>query len=64
MDSKAFSAGCIVAGSTIGAGMLGLPMAVGNLGFTMSCVLLVFMWALALYSGLLLVEVDMQVGPD
>lgn len=63
MNSKAFSAGCIVAGSTIGAGMLGLPMAVGNLGFTMSCVLLVFMWALALYSGLLLVEVDMQVGP-
>ncbi|WP_290924245.1 aromatic amino acid transport family protein [Halodesulfovibrio sp.] len=63
MASKAFSAGCIVAGSTIGAGMLGLPMAVGNLGFTMSCVLLVFMWALALYSGLLLVEVDMQVGP-
>lgn len=63
MDKKALSAVCIVAGSTIGAGMLGLPMAVGNLGFTMSCVLLVFMWALALYSGLLLVEVDMQVGP-
>lgn len=63
MASKAFSAACIVAGSTIGAGMLGLPLAVGNLGFTMSCVLLVFMWALALYSGLLLVEVDMQVGP-
>lgn len=63
MANKAFSAGCIVAGSTIGAGMLGLPMAVGNLGFTMSCVLLVVMWALALYSGLLLVEVDMQVGP-
>lgn len=63
MANKAFSAACIVAGSTIGAGMLGLPMAVGNLGFTISCVLLVFMWALALYSGLLLVEVDMQVGP-
>ncbi|MEZ0576021.1 amino acid permease [Halodesulfovibrio aestuarii] len=63
MANKAFSAACIVAGSTIGAGMLGLPMAVGNLGFTMSCVLLVFMWALALYSGLLLVEVDMEVGP-
>ncbi|SIO09320.1 amino acid permease [Halodesulfovibrio marinisediminis] len=63
MATKAFSAGCIVAGSTIGAGMLGLPMAVGYLGFTMSCVLLVVMWALALYSGLLLVEVDMQVGP-
>lgn len=63
MKKKAFSASCIVAGSTIGAGMLGLPMAVGNLGFTMSCVLLVFMWALALYSGLLLIEVDMQVGP-
>ncbi|MCG8529693.1 MAG: hypothetical protein MI749_03395 [Desulfovibrionales bacterium] len=63
MDSKSFSAGCIVAGSTIGAGMLGLPMAVGYLGFTMSCVMLVLMWALALYSGLLVLEVDMQVGP-
>lgn len=63
MKGKAFSAACLVAGSTIGAGMLGLPMAVGSLGFTMSCVLLVVMWVLALYSGLLLIEVDMQVGP-
>ena len=62
MKSKTLDAVCIVAGTTIGAGMLGLPMAIGFLGFKVSIVLLLVMWALALYTSLLLLEVNLQVG--
>lgn len=62
MKSKNLDAVFIVAGTTIGAGMLGLPMAIGFLGFKVSMVLLLAMWALAYYTSLLLLEVNLQVG--
>ncbi|MCT4534057.1 amino acid permease [Halodesulfovibrio sp.] len=62
MKSQSLDAVCVVAGTTIGAGMLGLPMAIGFLGFKVSMVLLLVMWALAFYTSLLLLEVNLQVG--
>ena len=62
MKSQSLDAVCVVAGTTIGAGMLGLPMAIGFLGFKVSMVLLLVMWALALYTSLLLLEVNLQLG--
>ncbi|OBQ57552.1 amino acid permease [Halodesulfovibrio spirochaetisodalis] len=62
MKSQSLDAVFVVAGTTIGAGMLGLPMAIGFLGFKVSMVLLLVMWALAFYTSLLLLEVNLQVG--
>lgn len=60
--SKEIGAICIVAGTAIGAGMLGLPMAIGKLGFVNGTIVMTLVWALAMYSALLLLEVNLKVG--
>jgi len=61
--SKEMGAACIVAGTAIGAGMLGLPMVVGGLGITMGIGLLILLWILASFSALLLLEINLKVAP-
>lgn len=47
----------IVAGTTIGAGMLAMPLAASGVGFPMIALMLIGLWALMSYTALLLVEV-------
>ncbi|MEX6110905.1 tyrosine transporter TyrP [Providencia hangzhouensis] len=47
----------IVAGTTIGAGMLAMPIAAAGNGFLVSLAMLLVLWALMCYTALLLVEV-------
>ncbi|OTA21175.1 tyrosine transporter TyrP [Xenorhabdus beddingii] len=47
----------IVAGTTIGAGMLAMPLAAAGVGFGTTLAMLVALWALMSYTALLLVEV-------
>lgn len=47
----------IVAGTTIGAGMLAMPLAAAGVGFGTIFVMLLALWALMSYTALLLVEV-------
>lgn len=47
----------IVAGTTIGAGMLAMPLAASGVGFRMIALMLIGLWALMSYTALLLVEV-------
>lgn len=47
----------IIAGTTIGAGMLALPLASAGLGFTTSTLIMIGMWALMSYTALLMLEV-------
>ncbi|MBV7314389.1 aromatic amino acid transport family protein [Shewanella sp. NIFS-20-20] len=46
----------IIAGTTIGAGMLALPLAAAGLGFGLAIGLMLLMWALMAYTALLMVE--------
>lgn len=46
----------IIAGTTIGAGMLALPIASAGLGFTTATILLIAMWLLMTYTALLMLE--------
>ncbi len=46
----------IIAGTTIGAGMLALPIASASLGFSTSLILLFAAWALMTYTALLMLE--------
>ncbi len=52
----------VVAGTSIGAGMLGLPMTLGNLGFVTGACALIFMWIVAAYSALMLLEINLEFG--
>ncbi len=50
----------IVAGTTIGAGMLAIPILSLNLGFLVSCVLLTVMWLITAFSACLMVDLIKQ----
>lgn len=46
----------IIAGTTIGAGMLALPLASAGIGFSTSLVIMLVLWALMAYTALMMIE--------
>ncbi len=60
--SKFIGATLIVAGTTVGAGMLALPMTSGKLGFLNSTLLLVFMWGFTCFAALISLEINLRFG--
>lgn len=54
----------IVAGTTIGAGMLALPIASAGIGFSASLILILFTWFLMTYTALLMLELHQYANPD
>ncbi|AWK14025.1 tyrosine transporter TyrP [Candidatus Fukatsuia symbiotica] len=57
MRNRTLGSILIVAGTTIGAGMLAMPLAAAGIGFGMTFTLLIALWLLMCYTALLLVEV-------
>ena len=57
MKNKTLGSALIVAGTTIGAGMLARPITSAEMGFSYTLLLLFILWALLSYSALLFVEV-------
>ncbi|MBD2811767.1 tyrosine transporter TyrP [Xenorhabdus sp. Vera] len=57
MKNRTIGSIFIVAGTTIGAGMLAMPLAAAGVGFGTTFAMLVALWALMSYTALLLVEV-------
>ncbi|MFU2144363.1 aromatic amino acid transporter [Gallibacterium anatis] len=57
MKNKTLGSALIVAGTTIGAGMLAMPITSAEMGFSYTLLLLFILWALLSYSALLFVEV-------
>ncbi|MGJ0638285.1 tyrosine transporter TyrP [Xenorhabdus bovienii] len=64
MKNRTIGSIFIVAGTTIGAGMLAMPLASAGVGFGTTLVMLVALWALMSYTALLLVEVYQYNKPD
>ncbi|MGR5261161.1 aromatic amino acid transport family protein [Vibrio astriarenae] len=62
--SRLLGSSLIIAGTTIGAGMLALPLASAAIGFQYSLLLMIFFWALMTYSALLLVEAHQYADHD
>ncbi|MEL7290903.1 MAG: aromatic amino acid transport family protein [Pseudomonadota bacterium] len=56
-NSKVLGSTLIIAGTTIGAGMLALPLASAGIGFTTSLFIMLGLWALMAYTALLMIEV-------
>jgi len=54
----------IIAGTTIGAGMLALPIASSGLGFLTAMVILFFAWCLMTYTALLTLELHQHAPPN
>ncbi|MFW0766991.1 tyrosine transporter TyrP [Trabulsiella odontotermitis] len=64
MKNRILGSILIVAGTTIGAGMLAMPLASAGVGFGVTLGLLVCLWALMCYTALLLLEVYQHVPAD
>ncbi|EOF4705197.1 MAG: tyrosine transporter TyrP [Klebsiella huaxiensis] len=64
MKNRTLGSILIVAGTTIGAGMLAMPLASAGVGFGVTLVLLIALWALMCYTALLLLEVYQHVPAD
>lgn len=54
----------LIAGSCIGAGMLGLPVSTASGGFKPALILFVFSWLFMMVTGLLLLEVNLYFKKD
>lgn len=54
----------LISGSSIGAGMLGLPLVTGVAGFYPSIALFIFCWAFMTSTGYLFLEVNLSFGED
>jgi len=61
---KVFGGSLLIAGTTIGVGMLGLPVATGPAGFVPSIAVYLICWAFMLCTGLLLLEVCSWMPED
>jgi tyrosine-specific transport protein len=64
MNSKLLGGILLVIGTTIGAGMLALPIATAKLGFLGSCVLLVSCWAVMTVCAFIFIEVNLWLPKD
>lgn len=62
-QNKFFGSLLLIAGTTIGAGMLALPIASTGLGFGVSSLIMLLLWALMAYTALLMVEIH-QFAPS
>jgi tyrosine-specific transport protein len=62
--NKLFGSMLIIAGTTIGAGMLALPIASAGLGFMVSTAVMVVIWAFMAYTALLMIEVHQFASKD
>ncbi|WP_298442349.1 aromatic amino acid transport family protein [uncultured Ferrimonas sp.] len=60
--SKLIGATLIVAGTSIGAGMLALPLATAAIGFWPAIAMMLITWGLSAYSALLMLEVNLKTG--
>lgn len=62
MRQRIIGATLLIAGTTIGAGMLALPMTSSELGFTKSITLLIALWAYMVLAAVILVEISQGKG--
>ncbi|MGL6175454.1 MAG: aromatic amino acid transport family protein [Vibrionaceae bacterium] len=61
--NKFFGSLLLIAGTTVGAGMLALPIASAGLGFGVSSLIMLLLWALMAYTALLMIEIH-QFAPS
>lgn len=64
MQSKLLGSTLIIAGTTIGAGMLALPLASAGIGFSTSLMIMLALWALMAFTALLMVEIHQYADKD
>ena len=57
---KSIGATLIITGTAVGAGMLAIPLVTASFGFIDSAILLIFCWAMMLYTAMQILEVNLS----
>src|SRR3989338_254753 len=60
-NSKIFGSAMIIAGTSIGAGMLAIPATVAAFGFVYASILIIFTWLIMLTTALLLTQLTLAM---
>ncbi len=63
-QSKLLGSTLIIAGTTIGAGMLALPLASAGIGFSTSLMIMLGLWMLMAFTALLMVEIHQYADKE
>ncbi|WGV98166.1 aromatic amino acid transporter [Vibrio sp. YMD68] len=63
-NSKIFGSTLIIAGTTIGAGMLALPIASAGIGFSTSLIIMLSLWLLMAFTALLMLELHQHADSN
>lgn len=63
-NSRLIGSTLIIAGTTIGAGMLALPLASAGLGFSTSMIMMLCIWTLMAFTALLMLELHQHAEHD
>jgi tyrosine-specific transport protein len=61
MKNKTIGCGLLITGTSVGAGMMALPLAAGSVGFMPALLMIILIWALMTYTGLLVLEVNLTL---
>ncbi|MFZ2314626.1 MAG: aromatic amino acid transport family protein [Gammaproteobacteria bacterium] len=64
MNSRLFGGILLVIGTTIGAGILALPVATAQMGFLGATVLLISCWAIMMICAMVFLEVNLRLPPN
>lgn len=64
MNSKLFGGILLVIGTTIGAGILALPVATAQMGFVNASILLISCWAIMMICAMVFLEVNLRLPPN
>lgn len=64
MNSRLFGGILLVIGTTIGAGILALPIATAQMGFLSASVLLISGWAIMMICAMVFLEVNLRLPPN
>lgn len=64
IQNKTIGSMLIIAGTSIGAGMLALPIASAGLGFSTAIIMLITIWLLMTYTALLMLEVHQYASTE
>ncbi|MBN9543582.1 MAG: amino acid permease [Alphaproteobacteria bacterium] len=62
MNQRLIGSICLIAGTSIGAGMIALPIMLAKIGLFESIMLMILIWAIMYYSALASVELNLRAG--
>lgn len=63
IDLKVLGGILLIIGTSLGGGMLALPVSIAHIGFPVSCIYMIIIWSVMTFAALLILEVNLALPP-